>query len=99
MPAPTPPGSIGPFKPGDRLLDKWEVRGLLGKGGHAFVYDCFNAFLNEEGAIKVIPNIPHRGNQLFNRARGEAQFLYKANHPNVVRVMDAGEIDGMAYIV
>ena len=89
----------GPFNVGDRILDKFEVRGLLGKGGHAFVYDCFNAFLAEEVAIKVIPNLIHRGNQLFNRARGEAQVLYRLNHPHVVRVMDGGEVDGMAYIV
>jgi len=93
------PPPTGPFKPGDRILDKYEVRGLLGRGGHAFVYDCFNAFLNEEVAIKVIPDVATRGHQLFNRARGEAQFLYKADHPNVVRVMDAGETDGMPYIV
>ncbi|HKO51971.1 MAG TPA: protein kinase [Polyangiaceae bacterium] len=99
MPAPTPPGSIGPFKVGDRILDKWEVRGLLGKGGHAFVYDCFHVFLNKEVALKVIPPVPHRGTKLFDRARAEAQFLFEANHPNVVRVTDAGEIDGMAYIV
>jgi serine/threonine-protein kinase len=89
----------GPFNVGDRILDKFEVRGLLGKGGHAFVYDCFNAFLAEEVAIKVIPNLVHRGNQLFNRARGEAQVLYRLNHPHVVRVMDGGEVEGMAYIV
>jgi hypothetical protein len=59
----------GPLKRGDRILDKYEVRGLLGKGGHAFVYDCFNAFLAEEVAIKFIPNLEHRGNQLFKRAR------------------------------
>ena len=89
----------GPFSVGDRILDKFEVRGLLGKGGHAFVYDCFNTFLAEEVAIKVIPNLVHRGNQLFNRARGEAQVLYRLNHPHVVRVMDGGEVEGMAYIV
>ncbi|HWZ87506.1 MAG TPA: serine/threonine-protein kinase [Polyangiaceae bacterium] len=89
----------GPFKVGDRLFDKYEVRGLLGKGGHAFVYDCFNAFLAEEVAIKIIPNPPHKGNQLYNRARGEAQLLYRLNHPNVVKVTDGGELDGMAYIV
>ncbi|HET7544056.1 MAG TPA: protein kinase [Polyangiaceae bacterium] len=96
---PMPPGSTGPFKVGDRILDKWEVRGLLGKGGHAFVYDCFNAFLNTEVALKVIPPVPHRGTKLFERARDEARFLYEANHPNVVRVSDAGELDGMVYIV
>jgi len=89
----------GPFSVGDRILDKFEVRGLLGKGGHAFVYDCYNGFLAEEVAVKVIPNLVHRGNQLFNRARGEAQVLYRLNHPHVVRVMDGGEVDGMAYIV
>ncbi|HKO50300.1 MAG TPA: protein kinase [Polyangiaceae bacterium] len=89
----------GPFGVGDIILDKFEVRGLLGRGGHAFVYDCFNAFLAEEVAVKVIPHLVHRGNQLVKRARGEAQVLYRLNHPHVVRVMDGGEIDGMAYIV
>ncbi|HEY3253449.1 MAG TPA: protein kinase [Polyangiaceae bacterium] len=89
----------GPLKRGDQILDKYEVRGLLGKGGHAFVYDCFNAFLAEEVAIKLIPNLEHRGDRLLKRARGEAQVLYRLNHPNVVRVMDGGEFNGMAYIV
>jgi eukaryotic-like serine/threonine-protein kinase len=89
----------GPLKRGDYILDKYEVRGLLGKGGHAFVYDCFNAFLAEEVAIKLIPIPDHRGHQLLKRARGEAQVLYRLNHPNVVRVMDGGEFDGMVYIV
>ena len=88
----------GPLKRGDLILDKYEVRGLLGKGGHAFVYDCFNTFLAEEVAIKLIPNLEH-GSRLLKRARGEAQVLYRLNHPNVVRVMDGGEFNGMAYIV
>jgi serine/threonine-protein kinase len=87
------------LKPGDLILDKYEVRGLLGKGGHAFVYDCFNTFLAEEVAIKLIPNLEHHGSRLLKRARGEAQVLYRLNHPNVVRVMDGGELNGMAYIV
>ena len=89
----------GPFAAGDTILDKFEVRGLLGRGGHAFVYDCFNTFLAEEVAVKIIPHLVHRGNQLVKRARGEAQVLYRLNHPHVVRVMDGGELDGMAYIV
>jgi len=100
-PSPAKPGLAvgGPLKRGDRILDKYEVRGLLGKGGHAFVYDCFNAFLAEEVAIKLIPNLEQRGDRLLKRARGEAQVLYRLNHPNVVRVMDGGEFNGMAYIV
>jgi eukaryotic-like serine/threonine-protein kinase len=91
--------AMGPFAVGDVISGRFVVRGLLGRGGHAFVYHCFNKFLEEDVAIKVIPNPPNRGQQLFKRARGEAQFLYRLNHPNVVRVMEGFEVEGMACIV
>jgi serine/threonine protein kinase len=89
----------GPFQVGDRLGDL-EIRGLLGKGGHAFVYDCFDRFLAKQVAVKVIPNPPHRGRDLVRRAREEARVLDRIDHPNVVRVNAAGKLpDGMVYIV
>jgi len=93
------PVHTGPFGVGDVILDKFEVKGLLGKGGYAFVYHCHNTFLAQEVAIKLIPQMPHRGPQLFQRARAEAQVLSRLNHPNLVRVMDGGDLSGMAYIV
>lgn len=91
-------GSMGPFKVGDNIF-RYEVRGLLGTGGHAFVYDCYNAYLEEPVAIKVIADAPHRGKRLFIRAKKEAQTLYRLNHPNIVRVVEAGELEGMAIMV
>ena len=92
-------GPMGPFRVGDRIFERFEVRGLLGRGGHAFVYDCYNFYLDEPVAIKVIPASPHRGKQLFERARREAQMLYRLNHSNVVRVVEGGDIQGMAVMV
>jgi serine/threonine-protein kinase len=89
----------GPFKVGDRL-GNLEIQGLLGKGGHAFVYDGFDPFLAKHVAVKVIPNPLHRGRDLARRAREEARVLDRIDHPNVVRVSVAGKLpDGMVYIV
>jgi serine/threonine-protein kinase len=90
----------GPFKPGDRLLGNYQVLGLLGRGGHAFVYECCDSFLGQHVAIKVISNPPERGQKLARRAREEAKVLHRIDHPNVVSVHSAGEFaDGMVYIV
>jgi tRNA A-37 threonylcarbamoyl transferase component Bud32 len=88
-----------PFKIGDTIAEKYEVKDLLGRGGHAFVYECHDRFLDEIAAIKVIPDPPQRGEDLRRRAREEARLLYRLRHPNVVAVRDAGETAGMVYIV
>jgi serine/threonine protein kinase len=88
-----------PFNIGDTIAEKYEVKDLLGRGGHAFVYECHDRFLDEIAAIKVIPDPPHRGEDLRRRAREEARLLYRLRHPNVVAVRDAGETAGMVYIV
>ncbi len=88
-----------PFNIGDTIAEKYEVKDLLGRGGHAFVYECHDRFLDEVAAIKVIPDPPHRGEDLRRRAREEARLLYRLRHPNVVAVRDAGETAGMVYIV
>ncbi|HEX6766352.1 MAG TPA: serine/threonine-protein kinase [Polyangiaceae bacterium] len=88
-----------PFKIGDSIAEKYEVKSLLGRGGHAFVFECHDRFLDEIAAIKVIPDPPQRGEDLRRRAREEARLLYRLRHPNVVAVRDAGETAGMVYIV
>jgi serine/threonine-protein kinase len=89
----------GPFQPGDRF-QKWEIRGLIGKGGHAYVYEAHDPFLSLDVAIKVIPSSKDTGRDLVARARSEARVLVRINHPNVVKIMDAGATDeGVVYLV
>ncbi len=85
-------GRNGPFLAGTRLLEQYEVVQLLGTGGHAYVYECRDLFLDEHLAIKVIPNPPNRGRDLLNRARAEAQLLRRLSHPNVVRMHTAAAL-------
>lgn len=85
-------GQQGPFSIGDRLLEQYVVTRMLGAGGHAYVYECRDQFLDELLAVKVIPNPPNRGRDLLNRARAEAQILRRLSHPNVVRMHTAAAI-------
>jgi serine/threonine protein kinase len=79
----------GPFKAGDQILDEYEVIGLLGTGGHAFVYECIDRYVDTAFAVKVIPSAPGRSKDLLDRAHAEAKLLFRLNHPNVVRVFTA----------
>ncbi|HEY3493757.1 MAG TPA: serine/threonine-protein kinase, partial [Polyangiaceae bacterium] len=88
-----------PFKPGDRFL-KYEIGKLLGKGGHAFVYEANHLFLRRTDAIKIIRSPRESGRDLAQRAEAEAQVLARLEHANIVKVFDAGGTDdGLVYIV
>lgn len=93
------PDSAGPLHSGDVFLGKLEVRALLGKGGHAWVYECFDRFLKRTVAVKVIKTLREVGRDLGRRAQAEAVVLASMTHPNLVRVIDAGISDGLVYIV
>ncbi|MFC1643164.1 protein kinase [Myxococcota bacterium] len=89
----------GLFRTGDRFL-KYEIRSLLGRGGHAFVYHGVDTFLGRDVAIKMIPSQKDHGRELMRRGQAEARFLAEFRHPNVVTVFDAGADDhGLVYIV
>jgi serine/threonine protein kinase len=89
----------GPLDIGDRFL-KFEIKGLLGQGGHAWVYHGYDPFLDRHVAIKVIPNPAEPGRDLPRRAQLEARVLCRLQHRNVVHVIDAGATsEGAVYII
>jgi serine/threonine-protein kinase len=89
----------GPLHLGDTFLGKYEIRSLLGRGGHAFVYEAYDPFLDRSVALKVIKSPKDAGRDLGKRARAEAQVLSRADHKNLVKVLDAGIADGLVYLI
>jgi len=77
-------GRIGPYA----------IRGLLGQGGMAAVYLAEDTRDGRHVAVKVLarmrPSWVHRFSREFEAAR-------RVDHPNVVRVLEAGEHEGTAY--
>lgn len=90
----------GPLRVGEVFLEKYQILGLIGRGGHACVYRALNLFMGREVAVKVISRLGGLSEELRQRGRQEAALLGKLSHPNIVRVYDAGISDsGSLYIV
>jgi serine/threonine protein kinase len=81
------------------LGGRYELRGVLGRGGMAEVRDGWDTRLDRPVAIKLL--YPVFTNQPDNRMRFEVEARAAAglNHPHIVSVHDSGEHAGMPYIV
>src|SRR5690349_21262114 len=83
--------------PGTRL-GPYEILAAIGAGGMGAVYRGRDTRLNRPVAIKVILEAFAESDARARFSR-EAQMASALNHPHIVPVYDAGEIDGLQYLV
>ena len=81
------------------LGGRYELRGVLGRGGMAEVRDGWDIRLDRPVAVKLL--YPVFTTQPDNRMRFEVEARAAAalNHPHIVSVHDSGEHAGTPYIV
>ena len=74
-----------------RVVDRYRVEGVLGRGGMATVYRVRHRTLGSEHALKVLtaPSVDVR-RRLLQEGRTQAQL----SHANVVSVTDVIDVDG-----
>ena len=85
-----------------QALGRYHLIEKLGEGGMAVVYKAVDTRLECEVAVKIIrtEDLPQSGvERALKRFEREAKAVAQLNHPNIVRVMDYGEQDGMPYLV
>jgi tetratricopeptide (TPR) repeat protein len=83
---------------GSVLNDRYRLDAELGRGGMGVVFRGYDTLLDRAVAVKVLSEA-ELGTEGRTCLLGEAQSAAKLNHPNVVSVFDAGQSDGLAYIV
>ncbi|MHB1710012.1 MAG: serine/threonine-protein kinase, partial [Acidimicrobiales bacterium] len=81
------------------LGDRYQLRGLLGRGGMGDVRDGWDTRLDRPVAIKVLRPDLATQSDLRRRFEAEAKAAATLNHPHVVAVFDSGEDAGVPYIV
>lgn len=84
-----------------RMFGPYKATKELGRGGMGVVLLGERADGRYEGqvAIKVVPAALMHG-ELVERFRTEGQILANLDHPNVARLLDAGDTeDGLSYLV
>ncbi|XXT16365.1 serine/threonine-protein kinase [Sorangium sp. So ce429] len=87
------------YATGDRCT-KYRIVGLIDEGGMGEVYDARDEYLNRRVALKVV-RVQHQGERSFAAGnQKEAQVLAELDHPNIVRLYDAGVTDeGVVFLV
>src|ERR1700675_3290539 len=70
----------------------------LGAGGMGVVYRALDTKLNRPVAIKFLSD-DLAGAASRRRFQREAQTASSLNHPHILTVYDAGEVDGRQYLV
>lgn len=87
-----------PLEVGSKFVG-YEIRGLIGRGGHACVFHGYDSFMAQHVAIKVLYRPGGVTKEMMQRGQAEAQLLHRLRHPNIVEVSRAGIEDGLLFIV
>jgi serine/threonine protein kinase len=79
-------GWFGPFR----------IERQVGRGGLGAVYRAVDCRSGETVALKLLP--PGPDGSASRRLRREFDSLRHLSHPNIVRVLDFGDVDGMPWL-
>ena len=79
-------------------IGDYRILGLLGKGGMGVVYRAEHPLTGELVALKVLSSSLTQNEEFRHRFLREARYLAELDHPNIVRVREAGEADGHVFI-
>jgi len=94
--------ALGPLVPGMSFGRRYHIKRLLGLGGMGAVYQAWDTELGIDVAIKLIrPDImgdPAAAAEIQRRFKRELLLARLVTHPNVLRIHDLGEIEGLKYI-
>src|SRR5262249_43359967 len=83
---------------GKKLANRWVIERALGQGGMGAVYLARDEQLGEQVALKVIGGIAALDPTAADRLRREASAARRISHPNVVRLHDIGESEGLLFL-
>ncbi len=84
---------------GSQLAARYEIRGLIGRGGMGEVYEAVDHELDRTVAVKVLRPELAADRRFLTRFRREARTAARLSHPGIVGVHDIGEDAGRAFIV
>lgn len=88
----------GRFPTGTLLLERYRIVALLGRGGMGEVYRATDLKLGQPVALKFLPEAVAEDAGALARFHNEVRIARQVSHPNVCRVYDIGEMDGLPFL-
>lgn len=88
----------GRFIPGTILAERYRVIAMLGRGGMGEVYRADDLRLQQSVALKFLPEATAHDPVTLERFHNEVRIARRISHPNVCRIYDIGEADGLVFL-
>lgn len=83
-----------------KIVDNYEITGILGKGGMGVVYKAKDMTLDRYVALKMMDDNFARDEEFLKRFKSEAKALAKLQNPNIVSVFALRETEiGFALVM
>src|SRR3974390_407485 len=90
--------SGGRFAPGQIVAERYRIVALLGRGGMGEVYRAEDLKLSQVLAIKFLPEALSKDESALARFHSEVRIARQVSPPNVCRVFDIGDADGVPFL-
>ncbi len=84
---------------GQLFASRYEIQGVLGRGGMGVVYRAHDRDLDDAVAIKTLRSEALSADPtLLDRFKQEIRLARRITHPNILRTHDLGETGGLRYL-
>jgi len=90
--------SIGTFKKGDLILNRFEIQKCIGRGGMSLVYHAKDRNRQEDVALKFLSPALLLEPDAKDRFRNEARISIRLQHPGILRVFEIHEDQGIHFL-
>ena len=88
----------GRFVPGQIVAERYRIVALAGRGGMGEVYRAEDLKLSQIVAIKFLPETLSKDTAALSRFHSEVRIARQVSHPNVCRMFDIGDADGVTFL-
>jgi hypothetical protein len=88
----------GRFVPGQIIADRYRIVALAGRGGMGEVYRAEDLKLSQIVAIKFLPESVSKDVAALARFHAEVRIARTVSDPNVCRMFDIGDMDGITFL-
>lgn len=80
------------------ILGKFEILEEVGHGGFGTVYRANDTTLDRIVALKILHDQYNSDQKFIESFKREAKLMAKVAHPNVVQILEVGDLNGQIYI-
>jgi serine/threonine protein kinase len=80
------------------LEGRYQMLAELGRGGMGIVFQAYDKQLKEQVAIKLLSPLLSTDQEALERLTREVSLARRVTHPNVIRIHDLSEVNGLHYV-